>query len=302
MPVSTACSQMCEPAVPVSPDRQFRERKAGDGNVLPCVTRWSIARNAPSRGIADHPALPLMNGPPQSCPSHEESSPRPGSHPASIPWTDLASPPANHLGPRASPRPPPIAKPPANHLSPRASPRPPPIAKPPANHLGSRESPRLPRIASAAPIATAAANRHGCRQSPRLPRIASAPSMDAIPSSQRARKPAAADQINGCPRRLSRFLRAGLPIAFAAKPWHQRKRRTDDGDGTSTRSAASGSAEIRYFVQGRPPEMTALDERRQWCATAEHEQRQAPHPADLATVRPTPRQPARSPGPPTQSE
>jgi hypothetical protein len=162
MPVSTACSQMCEPAVPVSPDRQFRERKAGDGNVLPCVTRWSIARNALAAGLRITLLSPLMNGPPPSCPSHEESSPRPGSHPASIPWTDLASPPPNHLGSRASPRPPPIAKPPANHLGSRASPRPPPIAEPPANHLGSRASPRPP------PIAKPPANRHGCRASPQL--------------------------------------------------------------------------------------------------------------------------------------
>jgi hypothetical protein len=174
MPVSTACSQMCEPAVPVSPDRQFRERKPAT-ETFSRVSPGGALRGTPlAEGLRITLLSPLMNGSPPSCPSHEESSPRPGSHPASVPWTDLASPPANHLGPRASPRPPPIAKPPANHLSPRASPRPPPIAKPPANHLGSRESPRLPRIASAAPIATAAANRHGCRQSPRLPPIATA--------------------------------------------------------------------------------------------------------------------------------
>jgi hypothetical protein len=244
MPVSTACSQMCEPAVPVSPDRQFRERKAGDGNVLPCVTRWSIARNAPSRGIADHPALPtherLSAVLPQSRRVFSATRQSPRFHPMDRPR--LATP--------ESPQPPRIAPAAANRQATRESPQPPRFASAAANRQATRESPRLPRFASAAPIATAAANRHGCRQSPRLPRIASAPSMDAIPSSQRARKPAAADQINGCPRRLSRFLRAGLPIAFAAKPWHQRKRRTDDGDGTSTRSAASGSAETRYFVQG----------------------------------------------------
>jgi hypothetical protein len=244
----------------------------------------------PSRGIADHPALPTHERPsavlPQSRRVFSATRQSPRFHPMDRPR--LATP--------ESPRLPRIAPPAANRQATRESPWLPRIAPAAANRRATRESPWLPRIAPAA------ANRQATRESPRLPRIASAPPMDAIPSSQRARKPAAADQINGCPRRLSRFMRAGLPIAFAAKPWHQRKRRTDDGDGSSTRSAASGSAEIRYFVQGRPPEMTALHERRQWCATAEHEQRQAPHPADLATVRPTPRQPARSPGPPTQSE